>query len=90
MTREKFFERFAEGPWQPMDTLPWEYDPDFDEDSGMHSGLPVGLVLRRMSGGYHLLGTEIAGHRTSGCDCCSSSWRYVIDKYDGWQWAFSE
>ena len=64
-----------------IDTLPWIKD----DDSPME--LPVGIVLRNKNNKkVELIGTDIAGIRSTGCSCCSLSWRIYINDFDGWAW----
>ena len=76
------------GPWEPIETLPWEIDSDFDEDSDAHWRLPIGIALRRSdhTTEHVLIGDDIARYRSSGCDCCSAFWRKRIVNFDGWKW----
>lgn len=60
--------------WRPVNEAP--RDEEFNWIS-----FPVGTFLRRKSGEIILLGDELAGVRTSGCDCCSSNWEEVLCHY---------
>ena len=51
-------------------------DPDSDYRSS-RLNLPPGMFVRYLIGGNvltELLGNNLGGYRTSGCDCCSVEW----------------
>lgn len=74
--------------WQPIETLPWEIDTDFDEDSDYRRRMHSGIILRRPDRQeLTLVGDNIAGNVTTGCSCCSQPWSDYIQNFDGWAWA---
>lgn len=40
-----------------------------------------GTVLLHINGSLRLLGDDIAGFRTQGCECCSSEWEECLTWY---------
>jgi hypothetical protein len=83
------FKQFAETlEYQPMETFPWVRDPEEPENTSYWE-VPVGVVVReeRPAGvSYELFGTEMAGRRTNGCDCCSSYYEGYLPHATGWTW----
>ena len=76
--------------YQPIDTLPW-IEENFaceDEEPDIRRHMPCGVILKRTSGEYVTIGNNTSGRNTRGCDCCSSEWVDVIDRYTHWAWVW--
>ena len=75
--------------YQPIDTLPWiEEDLGYDGEVDIRRYMPVGVVLRRDNGCMCIIGHNVCGRNTTGCDCCSELWEIAIDRYTHWAWIF--
>lgn len=88
------FKEYAETlVYQPMDTFPWEPNPDY---SPSRLEVPAGVVVRLerpedsyLPGvSYELYGHELAGYRSQGCSCCSSEYKGELCSrfVTGWAW----
>lgn len=82
--------------WEPIETLPWELNQEFDTP---RKYMPEGIILRYTTRRenvqqYSLIGDNIAGERTEGCSCCSAEWVNALDNgylvYNAWAWAFGD
>jgi hypothetical protein len=63
------FKRLANSlNWKPIETLPWIKHDDWPWFS-----LPIGLVIRRETGGVVVIGTNLE-EQTNGCGCCSDNY----------------
>ena len=74
--------------YQPISTLPW-VEENFacqDEEPDIRQHMPRGVVLRNLLGGHSIIGNDICGRNTTGCDCCASEWTDRIDNFAHWAW----
>lgn len=87
----KFEQWAATLDFQPMETLPWEVDNEFDPP---RKSMPLGVVLKstpdRKFNKYELVGNNVEGYNTTGCPCCSSEWTEYVYHFVGWAWMNKE
>jgi len=77
--------------YQPIGTLPWIEEnmstADFDEeDPNIYRYMPCGVVLMDKYRRACIIGDNVYGRNTTGCNCCSQKWQDIIDIYTHWAW----
>lgn len=95
MSATKLQEYLASLNYQLLSSLPDEADHSGDDEEYKAAFMmPAGVVLRRSKiqeswqRKYTVVGDEVCGRHTAGCDCCSTEWKDMLGnpKYDGWAW----